>query len=98
MNKFSEFDIKPSLPNFIGDKIKMAKILNREITIHDYRITDSKFGDAKKCLQLQLSISDIKYVLFTGAIYLTEQILKVPKEKFPFTTTIIKDNERFEFS
>jgi hypothetical protein len=29
---------------------------------------------------------------------LMDQIEKVPKEKFPFKTTIIKENERFEFT
>lgn len=66
--KFSDFDIKPTLPNFIGEKKLMYQVLNCEIVIHDFAIEDSKFGSEKKRLKLQISISDIKFVMFTGSI------------------------------
>lgn len=100
MKSFKEFGIKTASQAFVGDKIKMEKILNREIIIHDYRIDDSKFEGAKnnKCLVLQIEFKEEKHVVFTGATVLIESIQQVPKKEFPFTATIIKENERYEFS
>ena len=101
MNSFDQFNIKITKKGFEGDKIKMSKILNREITVHDYKIEDSKvFKDrgSGKCLHLQISFNNEKHIVFTGASGLIEMIEQVPKDKFPFTTTIIQDNERFKFT
>lgn len=43
MFKFSDFDIKPQVKSFEGEKIKIDKILNREITVTDYKIETSKY-------------------------------------------------------
>lgn len=96
MKDFKDFGIKTSLQSFTGDKIKMERILNREISVYDFRIEDSKFKG--KCLYLQIAIADIKYVVFTGSGALIEMIQQVPKIEFPFKTTILKENERFEFT
>jgi hypothetical protein len=101
MNNFSQFNIKPATKGFEGDKIKMSKILNREIIVHDFKIEDSKvFKDrgSGKCLHLQISLNDEKHIVFTGSSYLIEVIQQIPMEGFPFTTTIIKDNDSFRFS
>jgi len=99
MNRFKDFGIKTELQSFTGDKIKMDRILNREITVHDFRIEDSKYGNGNnKCLYMQISIGETKHVVFTGSVALIDTIQKVPKEKFPFATTIVKENERFEFT
>ena len=34
MKNFKDFNIKPAVKGFIGEKIKMVKILNKEIVIH----------------------------------------------------------------
>jgi hypothetical protein len=96
MKQFKDFGIKVQSKAFQGDKIKIERLLNREITVHEYRIENSKFNG--KCLWLQISLGDMKYVVFTGSLVLMDTIEQVPKENFPFLTTIIKDNERFEFS
>jgi hypothetical protein len=100
MKKFSDFGIKTSLQSFTGDKIKMARVLNRDIEVHDYKLEDTKIPEAtnKKCLYLQISIEGVKYVVFTGSSVLIETIQQVPKGDFPFATKIIKDNERYEFT
>lgn len=98
MKQFSEFGIKPSLPGFIGDKIKIERVLNRKIIIHDFRIEDSKFGNKTKCLYLQIELNATKHIIFTGSYGLLEQIQQVPKSEFPFTATIIKENDRYEFT
>jgi hypothetical protein len=101
MNSFKEFDIKVTTKGFEGDKIRMAKILNREIIVHDFKIEDSKVFTDKgscKCLHLQVSINDTKHIVFTGSGVLIEMIRKVPESGFPFKTTIVEDNDRFLFT
>lgn len=101
MKQFSQFNIKPTAKGFEGDKIKMAKVLNREIVVHDFRLEASKIFAEKgtgKCLQLQISLGDSKHVIFTSSGGLIEAILQVPVTEFPFTTTIIEENDRFIFT
>ncbi len=98
MKRFKDFGIKTPLQSFQGDKIKISRILNREIQVHDYRIENSKYGENNKCLYMQISVGDTKHVLFTGSVVLIETIQQVPKDEFPFLTTIIRENERFEFT
>lgn len=101
MNSFKQFNIKTPAKGFEGDKIKMAKILNREIVIHDFKVEPSKCFKEKgsgKCLQIQLSVNNTKHVVFTSSSGLIEAIQHVPKDGFPFTTTIIEENDRFMFT
>jgi len=99
MKSFKDFGIKPALTSMLGDKIKIDRILNRQIIVHDYRIEDSKYGNgSSKCLYLQIELNGIRNVVFTGSAVLIDLIQQVPKSEFPFTSTIIKDNERFEFT
>lgn len=89
MKKFKEFGIKPISQSFTGDKIKIARLLNRAIIIYDFRVEDSKFGSNNKCLYLQIAIDETKHVVFTSSVALTEMIQRVPKTDFPFEATII---------
>lgn len=99
MNNFKDFQIPSSQKGFIGDKIKIDRILNREITVLDYKIEKSKFENGSgKRLCLQIAIGQTKHIVFTGSTGLMEQIEKVPKDKMPFVTTIVRENERFEFT
>ena len=99
MNAFKDFQITTSRIAFKGDKIKIDRILNREIIVHDFKIEKSKFEKASgKCLHLQIEIGQTKHVVFTGSVNLMDQIEQVSREKFPFRTTIIKESDRFEFS
>lgn len=99
MKKFSELGIKNESQNYQGDKIKTSRLLNTEITIHDYKIVDSKFGNGnEKCLHMQISLKGVKHVVFNGSIALAETLNKIPKSEFPFETTIVKENERYEFT
>jgi len=73
--------------------------LNKEITVHKYQIGASKFENSTKpCLTLQIEFNNAKRVVFTSGYALMEQIELIPKDKFPFTTTIIDNNDRYEFS
>ncbi len=98
MKPFSAFGITPASEGFIGDKIKMAKVLNLEIEVHKFKIEDSTKKPGTKYLNLQISVAGTKHVLFTGSSILMDMIKRVPAEGFPFTTRIIEDNERFQFT
>lgn len=98
MNSFKDFDIKPKLNAFIGDKIRMERILNREITVFDYKIEDSTVKEGTKRLTLQIELNGTKHIIFSGSKILQQMIDQVPKSNFPFKTTIVKENEYLEFT
>jgi|SRR5665647_474967 len=101
MNNFSQFNIQSATKAFDGDKIKMSKILNCEIVVHHFKIEDSKVFKERgsgKCLHLQISFNNEKHIIFTSSSGLIEVIQKIPENGFPFTTTIVQDNERFKFT
>lgn len=98
MKQFKDFGIKVAEQSFIGDKIKIDRILNREIVVHDFKIEPSKYEGKGKCLYMQIELSGNKHVVFTGAGQLMEVIQKVEREDFPFQATIIKENDRFKFT
>ena len=98
MKSFADFNIKVT-KRFIGDKIKINRILNMPIIIHNYKVDESKYPKNKsgKCLTLQLEYEDEQRVLFTGSDVLIEQISQVKAENLPFKVTIVKHGESFEF-
>lgn len=99
MRSFKDFGIKVSHSNFIGKKLGISQILNREITVLDYKIVDSKIQNGGKCLHLQIEMDGYKHVAFLGSKTLMEAIEQVPKDDgFPFKTIIIQDDKRHEFT
>lgn len=101
MKKFSDFKIErdTEIP-FVGTSIEAAQLVDREITVLDYKIKPSKFPEKgnDKCLHMQLAIGEVKYVCFTIAKGLMADIQKIPNpEGFPFTTTIKKIDRRLIF-
>lgn len=96
MKKFTDFNIQVASKSFTGDKIKISKILNKEITIHEFKIENSKFHG--ECLYLQIEHKNERCVIFTGSTTLINQIRQVPQEGFPFQTTIIEQDERYLFT
>jgi hypothetical protein len=99
MPQFKDFGIKTDMSTYVGDKIKMSKVLNREITVLKYKIEESKFGvqgTQRMCLQIELA--GVRHIIFTNSRVLRDMIERVPQEGFPFTTIIIENNERFEFT
>lgn len=97
MKRFSDLGIKVQTTAFVGDKLKVSKILNRQIVVHDYKIEKSKHNDGD-CLYLQIELNQTKYVVFTGSTNMMKQIKQVPKNAFPFETIIVQEDERFEFT
>lgn len=95
---FKELGIKPITQGFVGDKIKIKKILNTEVTVHAYKLQKSNFEGKGMRLDLQISLQGTQHVVFTGSGVLIDMIERVPKDKFPFITRIIEDNDRFLFT
>ena len=98
MNNFKDFGIKPKLNSFLGDKIRIDRILNTPISVEKFKIEDSKKKPGTKLLTLQLEKDGRKHILFSGSTVLIDMINQVPEDKFPFTTTIIKESEHLEFT
>jgi len=89
MFKFSEFGIKPKVQALRGDKIKIERVLNKQIVVEAFRIEKSTVRDG---------VDNDTRVIFSGGRYLIETIQRIPREKFPFTTTIVKQESRLEFT
>lgn len=93
--KFSNF-ARDKLP-MPGTKKRLDEILNREITVTDFRINKSKRNDNAECLQLQFVLGDDVCIAFTGSVVLLDQIKSV-KENIPFKATIVKIDKYYSFS
>ncbi|NQU52247.1 MAG: hypothetical protein HQ522_06875 [Bacteroidetes bacterium] len=99
MKDFKEFNIKPNATRFVGDKIKMSRVLNKKVTVQDFKIEPSKYPkkEGDKCLTIQIEINGEKHILFTSSSVLTDQIQQVNKNDFPFSSVIVQEGESFEF-
>jgi len=98
MKSFKDFKITPKYNAFTGEKIAIDKVLNIEITVFGYKIEPSKKKAGSNFLTLHIEFKKEHRVVFTGATILQQLIELVPKDDFPFTTTIIKNNEHLEFT
>ena len=100
MIAFKDLGIKAETEAFSGDKIKISRLLNREITVKRFKIVESKFNDKGngKRLDMQIEIDGKEHICWTSSIILQATIKQVPADSFPFTTTIIENNERYEFT
>jgi hypothetical protein len=100
MKSFKELNVKSLEKGLIGDKIKIDRILNKEIIVEDYKITVSKYNEkgVNQCLNLQFKMNNLDYILFTGSKSLIYQLDQIKDEDFPFTAIIIKENNRYELT
>lgn len=98
MMNFKDLGIKPSKQMFVGDKIKIARLMNREIVVNAFEVRDSKYPEkGKDALVLQIEFDGEPRIVFTGSRILIDQIRQVEESDFPFTVTIVKNGEHFEF-
>lgn len=97
MKNFSDFANTPTV--ITGDKIKIENILDKEIELTGYKITDSKYqkNDGDKLLTLQFRLDGEDKIVFTGSGVLMEQVEKY-KDEIPFMAKIIKVNKFYTFS
>jgi len=98
MKKFKDFNITPKVNQFVGDKISVKKLFNLPIRVLDHKIEPSKQKQGTELLTLQIEKGDEKRIVFTGSKVLIDLIKQIPKEDFPFETTIKGDNDYYEFT
>lgn len=102
LKSFKDLAIQsPEIIGMEGPKIDVNKLFGREIIVHGCSIGPSKLPGKEdtKCLTLQISLDGNKRVVFSGSKYLLETCQQIPKEAFPFTTTIVKkDNDSHQFT
>lgn len=79
-----------------GEKISVDRLLNKDIEVVGFKISESKYkkGDQTKCLSLQIKMDGKLFICFTGSAVLIAQIEKYCNE-IPFTTVIKKQFKYF---
>ena len=98
MFKFKDLGITPKESAFVGKKIDIEDVLNLPVSVYSYEIKDSTKKANTKYLTLQIETDNNMRVVFTGSKNLMDLISQVPKDKFPFTTTIKKNDRRLDFT
>lgn len=99
---FKELGIEKDTEKFVGNKIDIDKLFGVEIEVLKFRVTDSKYykkeGTSKR-LDIQIKHEDKLKVTWTSSGVLIRTLQKIPADRFPFKTTIIKDEDRsFQFT
>lgn len=97
MKTFSQFNIQAT-NNFIGTKLQTDDILDVEIIVHDFEIGPSNKKENTECLKLQIEVNNKNHVFFSGSKNLMKTIRQIPKDSFPFKTTIKKDYKTLLFT
>jgi len=98
MKQFKEMGIATPETGFAGDKMKISRLLNREIIVHKYRIVPSKYESCGLRLDMQIEINGEMHITWCSSKTLIETIKQVPEDGFPFKTTITNTNERYQFT
>lgn len=95
--RFSDLGISVTPDNLMGEKIKIAKVLGKEVLVKDFKLTDSKYEKTKHCLTIQVELNGEDKVIFTGSEMLRKQIEQIDKNDFPFIATIANINDTYQF-
>jgi hypothetical protein len=74
----------------------MKNLIGKEIEVHDYKVEPSKYEGER--LDLQIIYKGEKHVTWTSSKGLRETMKLIGKNQLPIKTTIIVENERFQFS
>ncbi|MBR5355148.1 MAG: hypothetical protein IK122_03400 [Alphaproteobacteria bacterium] len=80
-----------------GKKKRIDEILEKVISVVDFRIMKSSKRENTECLQIQFVLDKEVYVVFTGSVVLIDQIQSV-KDKLPFNAKIVKIDKYYSFS
>lgn len=96
INRFADFAEEETLD---GEKMKITDLLNKEIIVTGYKITESlyKKTNSTRCLKLQFSLENNKGIVFTGSDVLIDQIIKY-ESHIPFISTITKVDKYYSFA
>ena len=93
---FSDFAEEPE--HLEGNKIRIDEILNKQLTVINFRVSESKFSKNNngKYITIQVEIENQNKVIFTGSAILTKQCEKY-KNHMPFNAQIIRQNNYYTF-
>jgi len=95
MKRFSDFADTRQLE---GDKIGINDVLNQEVIVHDFRVSESKYNVGDKFyMTLQVKFDNRKRVIFTSSGVLRSQLEKY-KDELPFIAKIIRINNYYSLS
>jgi len=98
MNRFDEFAKEEK--KLDGDKERIDDILDKQLVIIDFRVSDSKFSNKSgkyATVQFHENLIEKKHVFFTGSDVLIDQLQKY-KDKLPYAAEIKKINRYYTFS
>lgn len=97
LKRFGDF-AKDHVP-LDGAKLRIADILNKEITVIGFKVKDSKYNKANQttCLTIQFLLGDERHVVFTGSQVLLDQC-KSYESELPFMATVKRIEKYFSFT
>ncbi|PTN08035.1 reverse transcriptase (RNA-dependent DNA polymerase) [Mangrovibacterium marinum] len=100
MKLFSELGITVDSAPMSGEKIKINRVVNKEIEVVDYELNESKYNESahRKCLKLQVRYEGELRVIFTGSNMLIKAIQQVNKAMLPFKTVIVEQSGFYQFT
>ncbi len=99
LKKFSDLGIKVPDSSFSGDKIRIDRILNKDIRILDYKVGISQYEKGSgKLLTLSINVDNEPRIVFSGSTNLINTLELIPKADFPFLGKIVKGDNRLEFA
>jgi len=96
MKRFSDLNISLNPHGYVGEKIKIAKLFNREIEIHNFKTEPSKKNESI-LLTIQIKVDNDFRVIFCGSRRLAAILEAVPSDSFPFLTQIVNENLGYSF-
>lgn len=98
VKSFKDLNIVVERCGLKGEKIKAEKILNVQIEVHGYQLKPSKHYSGKQCIHLQIKYKGEDRAVFMEGRKLQEALEQMGEEHFPFTTTIVRENDTYEFT
>lgn len=93
--RFSDFASDSAVMD--GEKMKIANVVDKEIEVISFKVSDSQYKKNERCLTLQFKLCGEKHVIFTGSNVLIEQCEKY-KDEMPFMTVIKQVEKYYTFS
>ena len=96
--RFGDLGIIVEANTLTGEKIKIAKVIDKEIIIKDFKVAESKYEKTTHCLTIQIEMHGENKVIFTGSMMLRKQLEQVKREDFPFIAIIKNINDTYQFS
>lgn len=96
MKSFSELGVTTK-KSFVGNKIYIESILEKDIIIEFFDIRPSRKNDGTECLYMQIKIDAVDHVVFSSSKFLMDSLKQIQENDFPIKARIIKINRHYEF-